>query len=131
MAAVLLDTTILIDVLRGRPEALRRVRGLRAAGDTVHTSAINVEETVSGLRPAEHDAAAQLVGALRVLPIRESEGWQAGEWRREFATRGVTLAQADCLVAATALAAGARLGTGNPKDFPFEELEVEHWPVGA
>jgi hypothetical protein len=24
----------------------------------------------------------------------------------------------------------SRLVTGNPKDFPMPELEVEHWPVG-
>lgn len=131
MAAILLDTTVLIDVLRGRPATLRRVRALQTAGDTVHTSAVNVEETVRGLRPSEREPAAQLFSALRVVPLREPEGWQAGEWRRELASRGRTVSQADCLVAAAALAAGARVATGNPKDFPFEELNVEHWPVGA
>lgn len=43
----------------------------------------------------------------------------------------MTLAQADCLIAATAFAAGGSLATGNPKDFPMRELAVEHWPVGA
>jgi predicted nucleic acid-binding protein len=43
---------------------------------------------------------------------------------------GVTLSQADCLIASAAVGAGARLATGNPKDFPMEELEVEHWPAG-
>jgi predicted nucleic acid-binding protein len=51
-------------------------------------------------------------------------------WRREFAGRGVTLWQADCLVAATALVHHAALVTGNPKDFPIPGLDVEHWPVG-
>jgi len=23
------------------------------------------------------------------------------------------------------------LATGNPKDFPMRELDVQHWPVGA
>jgi predicted nucleic acid-binding protein len=34
------------------------------------------------------------------------------------------------LIAAAALEVGVTLATGNPKDFPMEELEVEHWPVG-
>ena len=55
----------------------------------------------------------------------------AGRWRRSFAERGVTLAQADCLVAAAAVGVDARLATGNPRDFPMEELPVDHWPVGA
>lgn len=71
-----------------------------------------------------------LFGGLRVLPVRSDEGWQAGSWRAAFAARGATLSQADCLVAATAHLAGARLVTGNPAHFPMPELQVEHWPVG-
>jgi predicted nucleic acid-binding protein len=35
------------------------------------------------------------------------------------------------LIAAAAVGAGARLATGNPKHFPMDELEVEHWPAGT
>lgn len=72
-----------------------------------------------------------MFSGLRIAPLGTAEGCQAGDWRREFARRGPTLAQADCLVAAAALALGGRLATGNPKDFPLPELTVEHWPVGA
>lgn len=130
MAPVLLDTTVLIDVLRGRAEALRRLAALRSSGDSPCTCAINVEEVVRGLRPSEHAAARTLVRALRLVPLRDAEGWQAGEWRRRYGARGTTLAQADCLVAAAALAAGGRLATGNPRRFPMRELAVEHWPPG-
>lgn len=130
MAAVLLDTTVLIDVLRGREQAIARVRALREAGDSLHTSAINVEEIARGLRPSEHEAAHRLLSGLRVAALGKAEAWQAGEWRREHAARGRTLAQADCLIASTASSIGARLATGNPKDFPMAELTVEHWPAG-
>lgn len=55
---------------------------------------------------------------------------RAGQWRREFASEGITLHQADCLIAAAADSLGARLATGNPADFPMEDIPVEHWPVG-
>lgn len=131
MGAVLLDTTVLIDLLRGRPGASARLRTLREGGDTVHACAINIEETVRGLKPPEHQSARRLFAGLRIASLGEGEGWQAGEWRREFAARGRTLAQADCLIGAAAQTIGARLATGNPKDFPFRELTVEHWPAGA
>ena len=131
MAAILLDTTVVIDLLRGRSEAVRRLRGLRDAGDTPCVCAVNVEETVRGLRPAESEPAGRLFRGLHVVPLGEPEGRQAGEWRRENAARGLTLAQADCLVAAAALSVGGRLATGNVKDFPMPELAVEHWPAGA
>jgi predicted nucleic acid-binding protein len=127
---LLLDTTVLIDVLRGRAAA-QRLRSVRATGQRLHVCAINVEEVVRGLRPDEGAAAGRLLAGLRTVPLRTAEGRQAGQWRREFASRGVTLSQADCLVAAAALTAGGRIATGNPRHFPMPELTVEHWPVGA
>ena len=131
MANVLLDTTVLIDLLRGRRGAQARVRELESAGDRQYTCAINVEEVVRGLRPEERPAAADLFRGLRIVPLTEREGSQAGDWRSFYGQRGVTLSQGDCLVAAAALAIGGRLATGNPKHFPMPELSVEHWPTGA
>lgn len=130
MGAVLLDTTVVIDVLRGRPRAIERLRALRETGDAPYVCAVNVEETARGLRPDEAPDAARLFAGLRVAQLGESEGWQAGTWRRDFAARGLTLSQADCLVAAASLGIGGRLATGNPRDFPMSELDVEHWPPG-
>jgi predicted nucleic acid-binding protein len=130
VAAVLLDTTVLIDVLRGLG-AVDRLRALHATGDVPYVCAVNVEETVRGLRADEEDAARRLFQGLRIAPLGEPEGWQAGEWRRTFAATGVTLAQADCLVAAAALSVGGRLATGNSRDFPMPELAVEDWPAGG
>ncbi|MGH8965494.1 MAG: PIN domain-containing protein [Actinomycetes bacterium] len=124
-----LDSTVLIDYLRGRP-AVGRVAALRDAGDTPATTSINVDEIVRGLRPTEADAAAQLFTGLVVLPIDMRAGWQAGEWRREFAGRGVTLWQVDCLIAAATAGHGGSLVTANPKDFPMIEPQIIHWPVG-
>lgn len=129
MALVLLDSTVLIDYLRGRA-VVDRVDDLERVGDTPITTAINVEEVVRGLRPSEAEEAASLFLGLEITPIRRAEGWQAGAWRREFAGRGVTLSQADCLVAAAARFSGATLATGNPRHFPMDGIVVEHWPVG-
>lgn len=129
MPGLVLDTTVLIDALRGQP-AVERLRELRRQRLPLLTTAVNVEEVVRGLRPTEQPAAELLFAGLQVLPVRQQEGELAGRWRRDHATRGVALHQADCLVAACAVSVGARLGTGNPKDFPMPELEVERWPVG-
>jgi predicted nucleic acid-binding protein len=126
---VLLDTTVLIDVLRGRAAA-QRLLAMRTTGQVPWVCAINVEEVWRGMRPGEERAVRRLFDGLRVAPLGRAEGELAGGWRRGFAQQGVTLAQADCLVAAAAAAVGARLATGNPKDFPMREIEVEHWPVG-
>lgn len=126
---VLLDSTVLIDYLRGRP-AVDRVRRLRDGHDVPCTTGINVEEIVRGLRPAERNAAQQLFDGLEIIRIGVADGWLAGVWRQQFAAQGITLWQADCLIAAVASRVGARLATGNPKGFPMPDLTVEHWPVG-
>ena len=126
---LLLDTTVLIDALRGR-SAAERVRALRGTGQTPWTSAINVEEVLRGVRGKEEAAVARLLAGLRIAPLGRAEGELAGRWRRDHARKGITLSQADCLIAAAAVGVGARLATGNPKHFPMAEVEVEHWPVG-
>jgi predicted nucleic acid-binding protein len=131
MAAVLLDTTVLIDLLRGRPGALARLQALRRAGDRPYVCAVNVEEVERGVRgDRETDAVGRLFLGLDVAPLGRAEGVRAGRWRRTYAEAGRTLAQADCLIGAAALGIGARLATGNVKDFPMSELLVEHWQVG-
>jgi len=127
---LLLDSTVLIDVLCGRPEATRRLLADRAGGQVPWVCAINVEEVWRGVRAAEEPAVARLFDGLRIAPLGRREGERAAAWRREFAERGVTLSQADCLVAAAALGVGAHLATGNGKDFPMAELQVEDWPAG-
>lgn len=83
-----------------------------------------------GVRPAERDESLDFLRALRLAPIGFEEAVMAGDWRREYAARGMTLAQPDTLIAACAFHAGVPLATGNPKDFPMAGLRVEHWPVG-
>ena len=130
MSRLLLDSTVLIDALRGRPAA-DRLRSLRRVGVEPWVSAVSVEEIWRGLKSGEEAAARRLVQALRVAPLGAAEGRRAGRWRREFAASGVTLHQADCLVAAAAVGVGAALATANVSDFPMPGLDVQHWPVGA
>jgi len=130
MTAVLLDSSVLIDLLRRRPGAAARLRRVQQEGDTPYVCAVSVEEVTRGLRPTEDDNAIALLEALETAPLGVPEGRLAGFWRRSFARRGRTLAQSDCLIAAAAAGVGARLATGNPKDFPMKGLAVEHWPVG-
>ena len=126
----MLDSTVLIDYLRGRP-AVGRVVALIDAGDILATTAINVEEIVRGLRPTEEGSATELFAGLEVLAVDAAAAWQAGDWRRSFSMGGVTLRLADCLIAATAKVNGATLVTGDPEDFPMPELELVHWPIGG
>ena len=127
MARLVLDSTVLIDALRGRPAA-GRVAGLRREGIEPWVCVISVEEIWRGLRPGEESAARRLFRGLRLAPLGVAEGIRAAEWRREFARQDITLHQADCLIASAAVGIGAHLATANTSDFPMSGLAVEDWP---
>ena len=93
--------------------------------------AISVEEIWRGVHADEEGLVRRLFNGLRVAPLGVSEGVLAGSWRREYADRGTTLHQADCLIGAAAVGVGASLATANVEDFPMPGLHVEHWPSTA
>jgi predicted nucleic acid-binding protein len=130
VAAVLLDTTVLIDYMRGRPCAQARLKQGRDRGDRPYVCAISVEEITRGIRAREDEALEALLEGLRPAPLGVPEGRLAGYWRRSLARRSRSISQANALVAAAAVGINGRLATGNPKDFPMRGLDVEHWPAG-
>ena len=130
MSRLLLDSTVLIDALRGRPAAASLLR-LRRQGVEPWVCAGSVEEVWRGLTADEEPAARRLIGSLRMAPLGVAEGQRAGRWRQQYAAVGVTLHQADCLIAAAACGVNAALATANVSDFPMREIEVRHWPTVA
>jgi predicted nucleic acid-binding protein len=129
MSRLLVDSTVIIDALRGRA-AGDRLRSARRQGDEPWVCAVSVDEIWRGILEHEQPVVRRLFRGLRCAPLGVAEGERAGSWRREFAARGINLHQADCLIAAAAVGIGATLATGNPKDFPMDGLVVDHWPVG-
>ena len=113
---VILDTSILIDFLRGRRAAVALVSGL----DAVPTSSeICRVELMQGLRPGEREDAEALMGAIQWLPVVEPISRRAGElgqlWRGSHSGIGA----ADLIIAASAELLDARLLTLNVRHFPM------------
>jgi len=127
---LLLDTTVLIDALRERPAAQRIQKSLDV-GQVPWICAVNVDEVLRGTNVEKEALVLRFLRGLHLAPLGRVEGERAGRWRRDFARRGITLSQADCLIAAAAVSVEAHLATGNPKHFPMSELNVEHWPTGT
>ena len=121
MSKVILDTDVLIDVLRGR-EAIRAFL-LEVTRDAVPCcSVISVAELCAGLRPAEEEPTRALLDALVIVPVTREIAEVAGRFKRT--TRSRRLELADCLIAATAFVERAVVATGNIKDYPMAEVSV-------
>lgn len=121
MSKVVIDTDLLIDVLRGREEVRGFLRNLTSRSIPC-CSVISVAELYAGMRPEEQLATDQLLDALVIVPVNEEIGKLAGRYKRE--ARGRRLELADCLIAATAYMEDATLATGNVKDYPISDITV-------
>jgi predicted nucleic acid-binding protein len=70
---LLLDTTVLIDVLRGRPAA-ERVRALRDTGQAPWVCAVNAEEVLRGAKVTEEAIITRFLSGMRLARLDLSEG---------------------------------------------------------
>jgi predicted nucleic acid-binding protein len=127
---LLLDTTVLIDVLRLRHRRRELLAELLRAGHTLATSALNVAEVYAGMRPEEAQKTEALLSALDCYELTGTVARRAGALKQQWAKTGRTLTLADMIVAAIALEHGCTLMTDNRKDFPMEELEKFDLPAG-
>jgi predicted nucleic acid-binding protein len=114
---LLLDTTVLIDALRGRGDRRGLLAELIESGHTLATAAINIGEVYAGMRPGEEAGTESLLSNLDCFPLTATIARNAGSLKSEWARKGSTLALADMIVAATALEHGLVLMTDNRKDF--------------
>jgi predicted nucleic acid-binding protein len=122
LSTYLLDTSVIIDVLRGARRRAETVERLLAHGHLLACTAINVAEVFAGMRPKERGPTVALLASLEHYDITRELAERAGTLRREWAGRGRTLALPDCLIAAAALTHGLVLVTDNAKDFPMPGL---------
>lgn len=120
-----LDSTFVIDHLRGVPEAVERFARLFEAGDEPIVTEVVVCEVATGapLHP-DPDLLAFLEPVEFVQPAPEA-ALLAGEWRASARRRGHHLSLPDALIAAAAHAADAVVLTRNHRDFALTEVRVE------
>ena len=125
---LLLDTTVLIDILRSRNNRRALLADLVSGGHKLSTAAINIAEIYSGMRPGEEVPAEAFLKTLECVPMTGRIARLAGSLKSRFARQGVTLDLPDMIVAATALEHGLTLMTDNRSDFPLPELHLYPLP---
>jgi predicted nucleic acid-binding protein len=111
-----LDTSVLIDVLRGSDPAASWLGHL---DEVPACSEITRAEILRGVRSAERRPTDRLLSALRWIPVDERVSRRAGELGRQYRRSHPGLSVADLVIAATALELGAPLATGNVRHYPM------------
>ncbi len=122
---LLLDSTFVIDVLEGLPEAIDRQRAIYEAGDEPYVNEVVVCEVRAGLRQRDEPNLIGILEPVEFIQPGPERAMQAGIWRRQAHERGHRLALADALIAAAADALGAAVLTRNVEDFALTPVRVE------
>ena len=114
--ALLIDTDVLIDYLRGEPRALGYLKASRAP---LRVSCMTLAELYVGVRDgAERDALSALEAVLDTVEVSRDIAVQAGLFRRDYGrSHGTGLI--DAVIAASALASQSALVTLNARHFPM------------
>ena len=118
----LLDTSIVVDYLRGRDEAVSYVEARQRA---LRISVMAVAELYHGLRgDGERQHLEALLEAMLLVPVNQQIAVNGGLLARQWGpSHGAGLS--DCIIAATAQALGDTLVTLNFKHFPMlTDVEV-------
>jgi predicted nucleic acid-binding protein len=114
---VILDSDVIIEVLRGNPATVGWLRTQRAAGVALAYSPVSRAEIRAGSRPAERPAIASLFWSMTAIPVEASTAELAGEQLAKFAkSHGVQMG--DALIAASAIESADDLATFNARHFP-------------
>jgi len=117
----LLDSDVVIDVLRGRRETTRAVEQLTRAGIPTYCTPITWAEVFAGLRPGEEAETQAFFDARGEVILDSAIGRRAGAYLARYG-RSHGLEIADALIAAAAATSGLRLWTGNRRHYPMEDV---------
>lgn len=101
-----LDTSFLIDLLRGHEGAIEKARLLDQEGEAVCISAPALAEYLDGahfLGGTYLQEAIQLIAGRDIVPFDKAAGVAAAGLRSSLRRRGIALAMIDAMIAATAL----------------------------
>ena len=118
MTAVV-DTSILIDHLRGDPRAHALLARAFQSGRRPAGSVLTRIEVLTGMRLGEEAATRRLLALFVWIPVDEAIADRAGELGRQYLRSHRGVDPVDLVIAATVEHLGAELWTRNLKHFPM------------
>ncbi len=113
---ILLDTNVLIEILKGNGETIQQIESLHT---TLYISSISIMELYYGaLNKAEIKKLEKFIMLFKMLHLNEEISIRSTELIKTYA-KSHTLDIPDSLIAATALEKELTLFTYNTKDFKY------------
>lgn len=116
---VVVDTSVLIDHLRGDERAHATFRDAIESGRTLAASVLTKTEVLAGMRAPEEAATRCLLGALQWVEIDDRLTERAGMLANQYLRSHPGVDVVDYVIAATTELLGAELWTRNVRHFPM------------
>ncbi len=122
-ASWLLDTSILVDLLRGSKSAREWIDSLLESARAI--SVITAAELLAGCRnQSEQRAVERELDLYETVWVSEEISQEALEWYKRFHLSH-RVGFLDCVIGATASQNGLQVATLNLKHFPFPDLQAK------
>ena len=125
MQAVLIDTDIAIDYLRGESSAKDLILPLWK-GSKAYLSILTVYELHAGMRENEREDTENFINACNIESITIEIAQKGGEIYRHYRRQGITLTSTECLINATAIVKGHKIATRNKEHYPDKKMLWKH-----
>lgn len=116
---ILVDTSVLIDHLRGDESARAALTGAAQSGERLACSVVTRVEVLAGMRPGEETPTLRLLDGLDWIPVDEAIAERAGMLANAYLRSHPGVDPVDFIIAATAEAHDAALWTINVRHFPM------------
>lgn len=116
---LVVDTSVLIDHLRGDPRATERLRSASIAGDDLWSVTPVRTEILAGAKAGEDTPIERLFGQLRWLDVTSDLADAAGRIAQQYLRSHPGIDSVDYLLAAAAEQLGGELLTLNVRHFPM------------
>jgi predicted nucleic acid-binding protein len=121
---VVVDTDIVINLLKKQPETVARFLALAAAKTAVLLSPIVVAEVYAGAFLREHSDIEAFFSLCRRIDIDHETARLAGRYANDFRKSHQSISLEDVFLAAAAKAQRCPLWTGNRKHYPMDDIEL-------
>ncbi len=125
---MVLDTSVLIDVLRCRNQRRELLAEMVRAGHGLATTTLNIAELYAGMRPGEEAKTEAFLEGLECFELTGTAAMLAGKLKNGWAQKGHTLTLADTIVAALTIERKCTLVTDNRRQFPMDEVSLYPLP---
>ena len=124
MQNVIIDTEVAIDFLKGKDYAKEFLPALLQC-NSAYMRSLSVYELHAGMRDNEITKTNDFINACHIELVTMDIAIKAGEIKRNYKAKGITLTSIDCLIATTALIYKLKIATRNKNHYPDKSLLLE------